>query len=410
MTTWIAAAFVGAVLLAISAELIARWWIRRRTPYRVWPPGMRLEVRQHPDVFPEIEPRVRMNINSDGERGDEAPRDAGGTGGLFRILVAGGSAAECYALDQQTSWPGSLERLLNQEDPLRALGARRVHVGNIARSGVSAPELDLIFERVLPTYDRLDAVIVMVGASTVYHWLEEGAPERPPAVVPEASLFAYHPAQRFSWNPRASAVAELVRRLRQSWLKPVEVKENVGAWLVSGRKMRAQAKELRTSAPDPTALLDDFELHFRRALRRAMLCARRVVVVRQPWFEKDYTPEESGRFWHGGIGKPWKEKVTVYFSFDVINRLLRQVEERVVAVADELGLEHVNLRPVLNQGLRHYFDHDHFTPTGAAVAAETIAGVLTGSAQNQHTSETENAVVASSRRVTLPRIPLAARG
>src|ERR1041385_3603084 len=101
------------------------------------PPGMRLELRQHPDVAPEIEPRVRFEINPDGERGGEDPPGDD----VCRILVAGGSAAECYALDQPTSWPGVLQRLLNEDDALRALGARRVHVGNIARSGVSSPEL-----------------------------------------------------------------------------------------------------------------------------------------------------------------------------------------------------------------------------------------------------------------------------
>ena len=397
MNFWIVVvAACTAGVLFISVELFARAWFRRNTRYRVWPPGMRLEVRQHPDIFPEIEPRVRIDINADGERGDDIPRDEEG---LYRVLVAGGSAAECYALDQPTSWPGALERLLNRGAALHALGgARRVHVGNIARSGVGAPELDLIFERVLPNYAPLDAIVVMLGASTVYHWLEDGAPAaRPGSIVDELALFPQHPGQPFSWRPRALALTEVVRRLRLAWLRPVEVKENVGAWLVSGRKMRARAQQIRTTVPDPTTVLDEFERSFRSALRRAMAHARRVLVVRQPWFEKDYTPEESARFWHGGIGKPWKEQVNVYFSLEVINRLLRLIDGRVVAVAEELGLEHLDLRPVLNQGLRHYYDHDHFTPEGAAVAARTIAAALAPSAE------------VSVRRATLPRVPLAAR-
>jgi hypothetical protein len=131
-----------------------------------------------------------------------------------------------------------------------------------------------------------------------------------------------------------------------------------------------------------------------------MARAPRVLVVRQPWFEEPYTKEEQARFWHGGIGRPWKEKVTVYFSLDVINRLLSLIDARVVAVAKELGLTHLNLRPVLHQGLRHYYDHDHFTAEGAAAAAQTIAAAMTGVAP---------AVKPSVRRVTQPRMPLAAR-
>jgi hypothetical protein len=395
MTILMLVAGLGALLI-VTVELVARWWIRRHTPYRVWPPGMRLEVRQHPGVFPEVEPSVHLDINADGERGSEVnAREAG----LFRILVVGGSSVECYALDQPTTWAGGLERLLNRTPALRTLGAGRVHVGNIGHSGVGAAELDLILERVLPNYDRLDAIIVMAGASTAYHWLEDGAPPAcAPFAVPEQLLFGQHPGQEFGWNPRAWALAEVARRLRQLWLRPVDVKENVGAWLVAGRMMRAEATQIRTSVPDSSTVLQHFEQHYRRALRRAMLHASRVLVVRQPWFEKDYTPEESERFWHGGIGKPWKEKVSVYFSLEVINRLLSEIDARVVAVAEELGLQHLNLRPVLNQGLRHYFDHDHFTPEGAAAAAQAIGAALI-----------DRQAEVSVPRVTQPRIPLAAR-
>jgi lysophospholipase L1-like esterase len=373
--TWILVAALAGFILLLTAELGSRWWMRRHTRYCVWPPGMRLEVRQDAEIFPEVESRVHLDINADGERGAEVRAHADG---LFRILAAGGSTVECYALDQPTTWAGMLERLLNRGEALQALRARRVHVGNIGHSGIGAAELDMILERVLPNYERLDAIIVMVSASTVYHWLEDGAPpSREPSVVPELALFAQHPGQTFGWEPRALALTELVRRLRQKWFHPVEVKEHVGAWLVAGRKMRAAAKEIRTSIADPTTVLDHFERHYRQALRHAMAHTRRVLVVRQPWFETNYTAEESARFWHGGIGRPWKEQVSVYFSLDIINRLLGLIDARVVAVAEELGLQHLNLRPLLNQGLQHYYDHDHFTPTGAAIVAHAIAAELT---------------------------------
>ena len=398
MTTFILIAALAAAVV-VGAEVSARWLMRRRTRYRVWPPGMRLEVRQDPALFPEVEPRVRFEINADGERGADVPAHEPG---LFRVLTVGGSSVECYALDQATSWPGVLERLLNADEARAFLGARRVHVGNIGHSGVGSAELEMILDRVLPNYDHIDAIVVMVGASTAYHWLEDGAPPgRAPSVVPEAALFARHAHQPFGWSPRAWALVELLRRFRQLWLRPVEVKENVGAWLVAGRKMRAEAKEIRTSLPDASAVLAHFEHHFRRALRRAMAKTPRVLVVRQPWFHRArYTADEHSRFWHGGIGRPWKEKVDVYFSLEVINRLLSLIDSRVVSVANELGLHHLNLLPLLDRGLRHYYDHDHFTPDGAAVAAEAIAAAMTGVEQPR---------VVERRRKTRPRIPLAAR-
>jgi lysophospholipase L1-like esterase len=373
MTVWIvavAAAAVGLLLL----ELGARWWIRRRSRYYVWPPRTKLELRLDREVFPDLEPRVRFEINTDGERGGEAPADESG---LFRILAAGGSAVECYALDQPKTWPGLLERLLNEPERLDVLGAGRVHVGNIGHSGVGSVELDRILEGVLPQYRRLDAILIMVAASDVYHWLEEGAPpSRPPSVVPADLLFACHPAQRFAWTPSRSALAEVARRLRRLAFGQVEVKEHAGSWFAAARRMRAEATEVRTAMPDPAVVLSNFEHHFTRLIRRAQAHADRVIILRQPWFEKDYTAEERARFWHGGAGKPWKEKVSTYFGLEVVNRLLSLVEARVAAVADELGVPYLDLRPLLNGGLRHYYDHDHYTPAGAAVVAATVAAAL----------------------------------
>ena len=136
-----AAGFLG---LLIVAELVARWGLGHRA-YYVWSPGARLRLHPDPEVFPELERVVRFEVNSDGERGDEAPRRKSG---VYRILMTGGSAVEGYLLDQPTNWPAVAQRLLNRQDALRALKARRVHVGNIGKSGVGTAELATIFQRV----------------------------------------------------------------------------------------------------------------------------------------------------------------------------------------------------------------------------------------------------------------------
>src|SRR5687768_149467 len=125
----------AAGLAAVAAELAARWWLRHRTHYYVLPPGLRVRLHPDPEIFPELEPRVRFNVNSEGERGDELPRS---TTGLWRGLVIGGSQPEGYLLDQDTAWPGALQRLLEQPAHAARLGAGHVHVGNIARSGVGS--------------------------------------------------------------------------------------------------------------------------------------------------------------------------------------------------------------------------------------------------------------------------------
>jgi lysophospholipase L1-like esterase len=163
----------------------------------------------------------------------------------------------------------------------------------------------------------------------------------------------------------------------------VEKKERGGAWYATARRMRAQATEVRTTIPDAAVVLHHFEHHFRRVIHQAKRHADRVLVLRQPWFEGPYTVEEVAHFWHGGVGKPWKETVSTYYDLEVINRLLDAVHARAAAVADELGVSHVNLRPLLTRRLRHYYDHDHYTPAGAAVVAQAIAAALLSGATSE---------------------------
>lgn len=376
MMLWILVAALAVLALLVVTEASCRWWIRRRSRYYVWPPRARMEIRPDPACFPELDRRVRFHVNADGERGSEV---TGRQDGLYRILTAGGSAVECFALDQPVTWPAVLERLLTAPDNLPALGARQVHVGNIGHSGVGSAELDVILDRVLPQYGRLDAIILMVGASDVYHWLETGAPaSNPSSPVPEALLFSYNPQQPFGWTPGAWALVEIARRLRRLWFEHVEVKERAGAWYAAARRMRAEAKEMRIAMPDPTVVLDHFEHHFRRLVRRATAHADHVLVVRQPWLEGPYSPEEAAQFWHGGVGRPWKEAVSVYYDLEVVNRLLDLVQLRAAKVAEELAVPHLNPQPLLNQRLRHYYDHDHCTPAGAAVVAHAVAAALVG--------------------------------
>lgn len=391
MTFWLVLAGV-AVLALVIVEGGCRWWIRRGSRYYVWPPRTRFDIRPAPEVFPQLDPRARFDVNEDGERGEKAPRDETG---LYRILAVGGSAVECFALDQSKTWPSLLERLLNEPPNLKGLGARRVHVGNVGHSGVGSAELAVILDRILPQYRHLDAILIMVAASDVYHWLEEGAPaSRPPSAVPEDMLFGCHPGQRFGWKPSRWALVEVARRLHRAWFGRLEVKERAGAWFAAARRMRAEAKEIRDTMPDPAVLLSNFDQHFRRVVRRAKAHADRVLIVRQPWFEKDYTAEEAAHFWHGGVGKPWKENVSVYYSLDVVNRLLALVEARVIEVSDALGVPHIDLRGLLNGGLRHYYDHDHYTPVGAAVVASAVASALTRNPTGE-TTRTSNAVSSS---------------
>src|SRR3989441_6457793 len=39
--------------------------------------------------------------------------------------------------------------------------------------------------------------------------------------------------------------------------------------------------------------------------------------------------------WHGGMGKPWKQTIRVYYTLDVMNRLMRLLDARAATRSEE---------------------------------------------------------------------------
>jgi hypothetical protein len=367
----------GALAIAASfvvAELVARAVLRIGGRYFVWTPYSRVRMELDPDVFPALDPHVRFDVNEEGERGDMLPADWSRT---YRVLVAGGSAAECYYLDQGSTWPQVIQRVLNRPENLRALDVTRVHVGNVSRSLVACRHVHLMLERILPRYSRLDAIVFMVGASDVVHWLERRTPPViEDEVIPPSQLFGKHPEGPFGWGPKTLALRRIASYWNKRLRRPIEKRDRVGKRLAQARAMRARAKEILDDVPDPAPMLEHFGEEFRRLVELAKRHAKRVIVVRQPWFDKRFTVEEEKRLWNFGAGRPYSEEVTTYYSHAVVWRLMRGVDELASRIATELGVEQIDLMPALPRSFEIYYDELHHTPKGCELVGEGVARAI----------------------------------
>ena len=86
--------------------------------------------------------------------------------------------------------------------------------------------------------------------------------------------------------------------------------------------------------------------------------------------------------WHGGVGPAWLEEVTTYFSIDVTRRLMAPLDAAASRIAQDLGVEQLDLRSVVEPSLENYYDFFHATPVRredrgrgrrAALAGEPLA-------------------------------------
>ena len=369
---------VGLLLAAfVVAELLARAGLAAWGRYYCWTPSSRSRMPLDSAVFPHGDALVRFEVNSAGERGSVLPHEWSST---YRILVAGGSAAECYFLDQSSSWPELVASALRQPDNLSKLGVRDVYVGNVARSLVECRQIAYMLSKLLPRYERLDCAILMVGASDLVHWLEKHTPERiEEESIEPTTVFARHPEGPFGWTPSSLALRRIVSMLDKRLRRPIEVRERAGKRLAKNRAMRAAAKEIRTRIADPAPMLAHYETNLRELVRLVQGKAKLVLVVRQPWFEKDFTPEERRMLWMFGDGRAYAEDVQSYYDHRVIWPIFQEVDAITARVTRELGAQELDLMPHLPRDLETYYDELHHTPAGCRLVAEHVArAILSG--------------------------------
>ncbi len=370
---------LGAVGVGVSAELGARWAMRRWGGYYRYTPHWRERNEIDPETLPGFPAGSLVEINGDGERGDPSPR-AGER--VYRALVVGGSAAECYFLDQGQSWGAVAQRLLGEPEALAALGVARVHVGNASRAIVPCRQLAFMLGKILPRYQRLDLVLIMVGGADVVSWVERGAMAAVPAgEVNLDKLFEQHPEGPWGWRPKETAVWRALSQLNRRLRRPLVVERDRAGWLRRVRRMRAEARYL-DEVPDATPMLARFERNLTALIEAARPWAARVIVIRQPWFGASPTPEEERMFWNFGLGRPYRETVTTYFTPRVVDALMQQMDARAVAVATRLGVEQLDVMtgheggPGLIRSARTFYDELHFTPEGAEAVGRTVAAAI----------------------------------
>ena len=360
----------AAAAVAVSLELLARLWMARYGAYFVHAPGLRQEFTIDANALPSLPSRVRFAANRDGERADPRPKDPSA---VHRVLVAGGSAAECYMLDQPDTWPMVLQKSLNASGALE----RPAHVGNIARSLMPCRSIDQLMERALPRFQSLDVIVLMVGASDLVAWFEAKTPaEKLQSARPARDYFDEHPEGPFHWSLKGSALYRVARRLRSHFPAEPARRSNVGGSIVKHRAMRANAKSMLHATPDPTAMLENFRADLGQLIRTCRGRAARVIVARQPWLDAELSRQDAKQLWNFGQGSPYRGAVDTYYAMPVVRDLMAQVDDVARSVAEECGAEAVDLRSAVPSDLDHYYDTLHFTPAGAKRVGQRLAEVI----------------------------------
>lgn len=366
---------ITVAILVVLAEFIARRVLAHARFY-VWPRCLRRENHLLPGVFPGFGETSHLTINSDGERGEEAPSD---NAPVLRVLIAGGSAAECYFLDQPETLEARLQSELNYEEWLRQHDATSVFASNVARSGFGSDKMLHVLRWVVPQHRCLDVVVMMVGASDVLNWLKHRAPEElPTSEAGDRTCFEFYPGKQYKfWSPRSMALADCWRYWRPGFLRRVEVRNEVGKHMVRLRRRRREAETILQTVPSPDKVLQNFVANLEEAIDICQEAGATVIFVPQPYMDLERVGEEQrSLIWNAAVGDPHKTDTSEYFSIPVLYRLMDEINSIAVETARSRGAYPVVVQSLMEPPEKCFFDEYHFTPYGASIVARAIAKAI----------------------------------
>ncbi len=370
------------LLIILGGLFILELAARRLSPppdnFYIWPPNLERTFTPDQEILPGTSPRAWFRTNAFGLRSyNPSPTDD------YRILVLGGSAAECLYLNQRETWPRLIAENLNRDRP-----RLQTWVGNGGRSGQTSR--DHIFHlRYLPLRALdIDALVILIGANDLQLRLQRGESYDPRYLEqPGAELAQIDRA--FLWVPYP-----FIR-------PPLPFYKKLGLWRMARRVARrflgerpqdprgrviALWRDNRRESPVRLESLPEMEIGLREYLTNLKIIADlaskkgiRLIFATQPALWKDnMDPEEEDLLWGGGVGYFKTRPGQPYYTPKALATGLEFYNKILIAAGRQWEIECIDLAGDFPRTSEYFYDDLHFTLKGSALVAEKISGYLAG--------------------------------
>jgi hypothetical protein len=358
---------ISLVVSLVAAEFLLRWALPGGDRFYVWPPGYKFSFRPDPKIYPGSSPQVNFTINSAGIRGDEFRRDQ-----TYRILVVGGSTAECFNLALEATWPYLVQTILRRKT------GRKIWVGNIGLSGLNTR--DHVLQMKFLKNPRINAAIFLIGINDLSLRLMRDVRYDPkfaenPAGMKHQVQHAFKVRPR-SWEPfpKNLALYQVLRRIKHKLFPPKKATQDL---TTQWRRHRAQAKVFRPKLPDMKSALAEYARNIKRLIALCRARGIRPIFLTQPTMWKDkMSPAEVRLLWLGGVGEYQAKPGSDYYSTGALARGMEMYNRTLTKICRAQGVECLDVAGLIKKNLTNFCDACHYTVAGSLVLARAVADYL----------------------------------
>ena len=390
-----------AVSLLIAELVLQRFSVAR---YYVLPPGLKQEFHPVPETMPGVSGPSVYSVNAVGTRGSDWS-----DGRQFRILAVGGSTTECLYLDDSEAWPWLLEKRINE-----SLGAEKVWVGNVGRSGHNTRNHILQVEKMLEQYSEIDLLILMVGINDLALRLLQDSDYVP--LSEETNKYRQKLFYRsFALVPpmesalpffQRLALWQQIRRIKKVIIKPgIEdsLQDETGEIYTQWRSFRQSATVLRAELPDLSSSLLEYAQNINTIIETARGHGVEVMLLTQPaLYKENLEAELANLLWFGGVGNFQFTAGSEYYSIGAMARAMQAYNQVLLDACEQSGVSCVDLASRLPKDTTVFYDDVHLNESGAekvaAMVAESI--LVSGLVDRAFETGSDMVVTGSDRSVT----------
>lgn len=368
--------FLLAAVIIVFLEAAAGRLIPAPDNFYIWPPGMERTFLPDQTILPGTSPRVWFRTNSYGLRSfNPAPNDDS------RVLVLGGSAAECLYLNQRVTWPRLMINYLEDGAP-----NLQTWVGNGGRSGQSSR--DHIFHiRYLPLRAMdIDTIVILMGVNDLLLRLRRGEYYNPDFLdTPRAHEFQLDHAfmfvpYRYSLPPppffKKTALWRVARRIKNRFFSEPP-QDGEGKIVAEWRGLRRQSKNRIDELPPLKSALREYLSNIDEIIQLASTRGIRLIFVTQPaLWHTSMSEDERRRLWMGGVGNFKSNPDSPYYTVEALTRGLEVYNSLLKSYCRWRGAECFDLAEDFPQTPEYFYDDCHFTVKGSKIVAQRISDYL----------------------------------
>ncbi|MBF0216069.1 MAG: SGNH/GDSL hydrolase family protein [Candidatus Omnitrophica bacterium] len=347
--------------LILSIFLCEQYLRLKPEAYIPWPRIHRISYAAT-GVMPGIDGKIELSVNNLNLRGPEVDIEKKD----IRILVAGGSTAECLYVSDKLTWPWRLQ------DKLADRLGKKVFVGNAGRSG----HFTLNHMELLRNYrwaNKFDWVIMLVGINDMGTLLRRNYEIRSQANIKTVS------ARGKIYYRDMKLFAKCRNAFLNYFCLETVLQDPSGRWFDTARQMRKKALENRAIDRLPEGLDESVRVYKSNLKKIIDMCKvrdQKLLMLTQPsMWRKDLPPDLEELLWqHNGPGEA--------YTTEALGKILDVYNSALIEVCRQEGIPYVDLASMLPKDTSVFYDGCHYNISGCEMIAEILAKEMTAIYQN----------------------------